>query len=82
MQRILPFSSTVAYSVTEVVCETRLGVFATAKMDLLSDNEFRRFGLFEKDLLGEVEVSMRVVSGDLIMNFNLRLRLVNFLMRD
>lgn len=51
-------------------------------MLLLSDTEHIRFGLFEKDLFGDVEVSMPVVSGDLMMNFNLLLRLVNFLMRD
>ena len=51
-------------------------------MLLLNDTEHMRFGLFEKDLLGDVEVSMPVVSGDLMMNFNLRSRLVNFLMRE
>ena len=51
-------------------------------MLLFSDTEHFRFGLVEKDLLGDVEVSMPVVSGDLMMNFKLRLRLVNFLMRE
>ena len=67
---------------TGVACGRRLGVFVIVKMRLLSAEELRRLGLFVKDWLGEVEVSTRVVSGDLTMNFGLRLCRDNFLMRD